>query len=508
MRVPAGIAALALAAFALLPGRAAEPMQRDLLEAVERQLTQAHETAGPAVACVVVSRSDKYPKPAKPPDHAGQLGAFDPAAFPNAEPGQAVLAGRLDLSRAQDIADHPFAGGVVIDAAGLVLTNYHTIEGATKLFVHLAGGGGSYADIHAADARSDLAVLRLLTPPAGLKPIRLGEARLSDGTAGKATVVPGKLVVLLASPLAAGFGAGPPPGAVGSVTTLYRRPPASNLLGGNGTPPHRSVYNYTPVIVHNARPNYGCSGLPLLTLGGDMIGLTTTTATADGGDAGSGYALPFDANVRRVIDVLRRGEEVEYGFLGVVIQSQNGPGISVRVTPQSPAAAALGDAGEVVIRRINGHPVSTFEDLLLHAGSALAGTTVRLEVDQRGRVRRAVDVTLAKYRGDTPFVASVRPDPVFGLRVDYGSVLAQALADGTRDGVPPGVVVRELVPDSPAAAKFKALGDNTRWLVTHVNGTATPNPADFYAATKGRASVKLTVIDPAEASRPREVTLP
>ena len=74
------------------------------------------------------------------------------------------------------------------------------------------------------------------------------------------------------------------------------------------------------------------------------------------------------------------------------------------------------------------------------------------------------------------------------------------------DGV---VEVRELAADSPAAAKFKLLGDNAHWVITHVNEMPTPTPPEFYKAAKGRQSLKLTVIDPTETNgRPREVTLP
>ena len=65
-----------------------------------------------------------------------------------------------------------FGSGVVIDPDGLILTNYHVVQNATKIFVRLAGGKSSYADIHAADPRSDLAVLKLLN--ANLPPLRAG----------------------------------------------------------------------------------------------------------------------------------------------------------------------------------------------------------------------------------------------------------------------------------------------------------------------------------------------
>lgn len=502
MRVTAGLLALASAA-ALAPGRAAEPTQRDLLEAVERQLKAVHEAAGPGVACVVVSRSDKYPKPAKPPDHAGQLGGFSPADFLKNQPDQADLARRLDLSDPQAVADHGSAGGVVIDAAGLVLTNYHTTDGAAKIYVHLPGGKGSYADIHAADARAELAVLRLLTPPADLKPVRLGTVRFPDGDPAKATAYPGKLVVVMTHPVVAGVAPDRAGGALGSITNV-RRP--DKILPGDGP---RSVYHYAPLLEYDARTNPGCSGAAVLNLDGELVGLTTAAATPTGGDGTPGVAHPIDDPTRRVIDVLRRGEEVEYGFLGVTLDNLAPDRIVVdKVSPRGPAERAGVRAGDT-IARINGHPSKTYADLLYHVGSTLAGGKVRMTL--RGPAGdREVEATVAKFKAETPFIASARPAPVFGLRVDYGSVLAGGVVvGGVQAAVPPGVAVRDLTPDSPAAAKFKALGENARWVVTHADGTLTPTPPDFYAATKGRPSVRLTVLDAADpTARPREVTLP
>src|SRR5262249_31895049 len=81
----AGTAIPAAVLVALVPGRAADPTADELLQAVEQKLKTVTETAGPSVACVVVSRSDRYPKPANP-EHAGQLGGFDPQGFARADP--------------------------------------------------------------------------------------------------------------------------------------------------------------------------------------------------------------------------------------------------------------------------------------------------------------------------------------------------------------------------------------------------------------------------------------
>ena len=126
---------------------AEEPTKQELLLAIEKQLKSANETAGPCVVCVVVSKSDRYPKLVSASDVPGKLGGFDIAEFIKTNPKEIRLARTLDLSDATTISDNGYACGVVIDPNGLILTPYHVIEGATKIYVHLSNGAGSYADV-------------------------------------------------------------------------------------------------------------------------------------------------------------------------------------------------------------------------------------------------------------------------------------------------------------------------------------------------------------------------
>jgi S1-C subfamily serine protease len=88
---------------------------------------------------------------------------------------------------------------------------------------------------------------------------------------------------------------------------------------------------------------------------------------------------------------------------------------------------------------------------------------------------------------------------VYGLRVDYTSIVAKAgepLADG--------VIVREVQPNSPAkAANLTEFVD----VIAEVNDRSVSNPAQFYRevdkAAKNGDKLKLTLINPA-----RTVTLP
>lgn len=507
MRVPLALACLALAA----PVRADEPNARAYLEAVEKQLKAVHEKAGASVACVVVSRSELYPKPAKPPAHPGQFGDYSPSAFLKENPGKASLAAHLDLADVRNAAAHSYTGGVVVDAAGLVLTTFQPLDGATRLYVHLPGGKGSYADIHAADARCDLAVLKLLNPPAGLKEITLGTASLGGPTP---TVYPGKMVVLMSNPFTTGFRFDRPSGGIGVISNVRRRLTSPLVKKDDRTPDgtNRSAYAYGAFLEHDAKLHAECSGQPLLNLDGDLIGLTTQGHTLTGAETGPGFAFPMDANTRRIVEALKRGEEVEYGYFGISTSGGEAALTLGTVTPLGPAWTAGLQPGDR-ITRIDGVTVSGYSDLLYFGGSALAGTRVKVNAVGPLGDAKNVEVVLGKYKHDEPYIASVRPDPVFGLTVDHGSILAQRLFNRdrfapTQTSVPPGVCVRTLAPDSPAAAKFKTIGDNAQvWLITHVNGTPTDTPTGFLKAAKGKDSLRLTILDPLRPQS-RELTIP
>lgn len=509
-----GLVSLVLCLVVLAPARGQEPSRSQLLAAFQEQLQTAYAAAGPSIACIVVSRSEHYPRQLS--EIPGKLDGFDPREFlkSDASPERKSLAKALDLSDPVAIPDHGYVGGVVIDEKGLVLTPYHAIEGATKIYVFLPGRVGSYADIHAADARCDLAVLKLITPPANLKPIKFADVRLANRGNKKANVRPATLVMLLANPYTSGFVLDKPSGAWGSITNVrYRVPPP--VLRPTDIQPikHDSFYKFGVLLEHDVRLNAAVTGGVLVNLDGEMVGLTTSAATAyDNRTLGPGYAIPADDNFRRVLAVLRRGEEIEYGLLGVTLGQP--PGIVIgQVTRFGPADLA-GIGPNDIITAIDGQHSDLYEDLLLHVGFALAGGKVKLSVQSPSGRQRDVEVTLGKWRHSQPFIASVRPEPVYGLRIDHASILAQQLGNNPQleraGGVPPGVCVREVVADSPAAEKFKALGDSpTRWLITQVNGAAVTTPAEFYKATKGQGKVKLTLIDPAEAGRrEREIVLP
>src|SRR5207237_2028334 len=160
----------------------------------------------------------------------------------------------------------------------------------------------------------------------------------------------------LAHPCAAGFRDGSPSASWGIVSNLRRRAPLSESELKEELQSDKPLNQFTTLIQTDARLNLGCSGGALIDLDGRLVGLTTALAAITGSETAGGYALPLDESLGRIIDVLARGEEVEYGFLGVGFNRAGRGGLSVEVVPGSPAERA-GIVKDDVILSVNGTPI-------------------------------------------------------------------------------------------------------------------------------------------------------
>lgn len=458
-----------------------EPNPVPSVQALEKVMQQGIAQAEPSIACILVSRNEVYRKldPTPPDETTGRLGIFNPN--PN------LLNQKLGFTSEQlkklDLADpdavpESFGSGVVVDPRGLILTNYHVVRDAVKVFVRLPGNRASYADIHAADPRSDLAILRLLTP--GVLPLKA--ITLGDG--GK--LQRGQFILTLANPFAAGFRDGQPSASWGIVSNLRRcvaGPPAE-------VERIRPLHSYGTLVQIDARLNMGCSGGALLNLQGELVGLTTAVAAIHGTDTPGGFAIPLDSGFRRILDVLVRGEEVDYGFLGVSFNNKPdpGPGVGVTIVVEGSPAREAGLQVHDRILAINGVPITEPDDIFLQLGTNLAGSKVRLEVRRAFGGLQTLDATLAKFSYPGKRIASsLGKRPFFrGLRVDYSSLLAQQ--SPTR--IPRGVMVTEVQPGSPAAQAKLRYGD----VISHINGQAISTPANFYQVIANlRGPIDLTL---------------
>jgi serine protease Do len=482
------------------PGRSAAPPELEQALSLQRSIEKMIKAVEPAVACIYVSRSSVYVQYDGPGVNAeeGKLGGFDRDAAiklmkgPNKERLRALV--DLDLSH-PDHVPASFGSGVVIDASGLVLMPGHVVQRATKIHVRFATGAGSYADIVALDPRSDLAVLRLLTPPPDLKAVTLGKGE---------DIRKGHFLTQITSTYTPGFQTGNPTASWGLVSNLRRRLPDAAQETDTAS---LTLHHFGTLLETDARVQPGCSGGGLFNLRGELVALPTAHAAIPGVDSPGSFAIPLDANFRNIVEVLKRGEEVEFGFLGVEVEreGQPGQGIALAGVARGSPAERAGLSTEDRIVSIDGQPVRGKEDLFLFIGSKLAGSTVDIEARAgfNGPVR-AVKAELAKFYVPTSGIVSNRPPALGGLRVDYTSILSQQGAGFRRRRwePPEGVLVREVIRNSPADRAELQVND----IITHVQGKPVPTPPSYHAAMK-QAGKQVEIIFVGSDQTERRATL-
>jgi S1-C subfamily serine protease len=179
---------------------------------------------------------------------------------------------------------------------------------------------------------------------------------------------------------------------------------------------------------------------------------------------------------RHAVDTLKEGKEIEYGLLGV----KPFPETSNRVGEvQINSPAFLGDVltnDEIIA--VDDVPVRDFDSLILTVNAFSAGDTVRLKLRRHNEIIER-SITLAKYPVDGEIIATNRPKPWRGLRVDYASVLrARSFGPNLLESASVGVTVTEVEEGSPAALAGVKKGH----LIRQVGDTPVSNPRTFYEA--------------------------
>ena len=170
--------------------------------------------------------------------------------------------------------------GVIVDGSGLVVTNYHVIEGASEVKVALADKREFDAEIVLKDEHSDLTVLRLKDAKERF-PV-LDFANSDD-------LQVGDVVLAIGDP----FGVGQ------TVTHGIVSALARTQVG---------ISDYRFFIQTDAAINPGNSGGALVDLNGRLAGINTAIYSRSGGSQGIGFAIP--ANMVRVVVASAKGGSV------------------------------------------------------------------------------------------------------------------------------------------------------------------------------------------------------
>ncbi|MEX0713809.1 MAG: trypsin-like peptidase domain-containing protein [Pirellulales bacterium] len=405
--------------------------------------------------------------------------------------------------RDPEFVPNQFGTGVVVDPSGLVVTNYHVVDKDSEHYVTTIDRKVFKMRIKAADPRSDLAVLEVAPDEANkpregdFVPIVLGDAD---------ELKKGETVIALGNPYAIARD-GQVSASRGIVANLSRKVG----LPASAEDEVRTLHNFGTLIQTDAKLNLGTSGGALINLRGEMVGLTTALAATAGYEMAAGYAIPVDETFRRVLDTLKKGREVEYGFLGIAplyIDSRDVHrgvrGIKVGTVSSGTPARVFGINEMDRITHIDGVPIYEPDGLRLHVGKLPPRATARLTVERRNGRTDSLDVVLSKYRVRGEKIVTERPPAWRGLRLDFPTaVVRDDLLEEFHNHC---LAVSEVEPDSPAwKAGLRPAGNSytayTGVLISHVGTTPVTDPGDFYRAVADEPGrVRLTVVNHGEVS--------
>jgi len=292
--------------------------------------------------------------------------------------------------QAQGASSGGTGSGVVYDAQGDIVTNYHVIAsalGGGQIQVTLADGRLYSAEVVGHDKTTDLAVIRLDNPPANLTVARF---------ASSANLEVGAPVMAIGAPL--GLSNTVTTGIVSAVNRPVEVSVDEDSSSQDSTQASSDLV-VTNAIQIDASINPGNSGGPLFDATGAVIGINSSikslSSSSDGqaGSIGLGFAIPSDLVVS-IADQLIASGSASHGLLGVTVRSATTTigadtyvGAEVQdVSAGSGASAAGIRAGDVIIK-VEGQEVSSAKQLIGYVRRYKAGDTITMTIVRNGQTQ-------------------------------------------------------------------------------------------------------------------------
>ncbi len=350
--------------------------------------------------------------------------------------------------------------GVIVDPAGLVVTNHHVIEGADEVKVSLADKREIAAEVVLRDARSDLAVLRLKEKE------RFPAVELGDSDA----LQVGDVVLALGNPFAVGQ----------TVTHGIVSAVARTQVG---------ITDYQFFIQTDAAINPGNSGGALVDLNGKLVGINTAIYSRTGGSIGIGFAIPVNM-VRVVIGSAKGGGSVvRRPWLGAKLQAvtpeiadslglkRPAGALVASVTNGSPAAAAGLRTGDLIVM-VDTQPVDDPNAFDYRFATKPLGGQTQIVVVRAGRETRLMIALQSAPESPREELVIQTRSPFLGVKV---ANLSPALAEELKlDPSTEGVAIIEVADGSIAQSLGFQRGD----VVLVVNDTTIARTRDLDRATR------------------------
>jgi serine protease Do len=295
-----------------------------------------------------------------------------------------INATRAEPPIGSDASVQSVGSGIVLNATGMVLTNNHVIEGATKIMVMMSKGVKVEAQVVGNDPMTDLALLRVALPKGHYAVAEFGDSdRLEIGQPVLTIGHPFGLDSTLTTGVISGFLPSPEP---------TRQPQR--------------------LIQTSAAINPGNSGGPLLDLAGHIIGVNAAMLA---GAQNVGFAIPSNT-VKSVVQEIQSYGRVIRPWLGIggqlitrdLIQLLALPlakGIVVSgIAKGSPAEKAGLRSGQTdisvngerwllggdIVVAINAHPVTTAEEFAAAIKDLEVGDQATLRFMRQGTLRTTV----------------------------------------------------------------------------------------------------------------------
>lgn len=401
--------------------------------------------AQPAVVNVYASRTER--RPANP--------LFDDPVFRRFFGGGDGPSGN---STSQSLGS-----GVIVDPSGLVVTNYHVIEGMTTVKVALADRREFDAEIVLRDQRTDLAVLRL-KGASGLPAMELGD---SDA------IEVGDLALALGNP----FGVGQ------TVTQGIISANARTQVG---------ISDYGFFIQTDAAINPGNSGGALVDMQARLVGINSAIFSKSGGSVGIGFAIPVNMVKIVVAAAKSGGTKVRRPWFGASLQSVSkdiadsigldrpSGALVTDVNDDGPAKRAGLKRGDVVVS-IDDQKVDDPEGLGYRLGTKAIGGSATLGVLRDGKkITAQIGLVGAPETPPRDPVKIKGSSPLSGMTVV--NVSPAVIEDLSVEGVSSGVVVSDVEADTPAATVNFQRGD----VILAINDAKIATTRDLDRASAGR----------------------
>ncbi len=259
-----------------------------------------------------------------------------------------------------------FGSGFIVDPKGVVMTNFHVVDGADEVTVELNDGRKFTSKDIKSDSKTDLAIVRIHAKD----PLPFLEFGDSDA------MEIGDRVLAVGAPF----------GLTGTVT--------SGIISAKGRNLRMNMYE--DFLQTDAAINPGNSGGPLIDMEGKVIGINSAIKSRSGGFQGIGLAIASNL-VKNIETSLLKDGSVHRGYLGVGIDEvdneelanhlgvKTGHGVIVtQVFPDAPAAKAGLKEGDV-ITALGGKPVKDMRSLQGAVAVLPKGKPVELSVIHDGK---------------------------------------------------------------------------------------------------------------------------